>query len=41
LRRLGQSLTDQELNDMVRQADANKDGVIDYSEVRPHHSTAC
>ncbi len=35
LRRLGQNLTDQELNDMVRQADANQDGVIDYNEVRP------
>mmetsp|Transcript_17655 Transcript_17655/g.35507 ORF Transcript_17655/g.35507 Transcript_17655/m.35507 type:complete len:517 (+) Transcript_17655:81-1631(+) len=34
LSRLGQSLTDDELDDMVRQADANSDGVIDFNEFR-------
>eukprot|EP00286_Rhodomonas_abbreviata_P015258 CAMPEP_0181322842 /NCGR_PEP_ID=MMETSP1101-20121128/19450_1 /TAXON_ID=46948 /ORGANISM="Rhodomonas abbreviata, Strain Caron Lab Isolate" /LENGTH=508 /DNA_ID=CAMNT_0023430795 /DNA_START=99 /DNA_END=1623 /DNA_ORIENTATION=- len=34
LSRLGTKLTDEELNDMVRQADSNSDGVIDYPEFK-------
>mmetsp|Transcript_16625 Transcript_16625/g.39793 ORF Transcript_16625/g.39793 Transcript_16625/m.39793 type:complete len:503 (+) Transcript_16625:179-1687(+) len=32
--RLGQSTTDQEVSDMVRQADRNRDGVIDYNDFK-------
>ena len=30
--RLGENLSDEEINQMIREADTNKDGVIDYEE---------
>lgn len=32
MRQLGEPLTDQQLSDMLREADSNNDGHIDFSE---------
>jgi len=39
--RLGQSMTDAELNDMVRHADKNDDGVIDYDDFKSIMMRTC